>query len=57
MWCFFIPVHSYNYSAIPMKLVQVQLVKRIADINGIRWINGNNKIVRDEMKELKKYRN
>lgn len=57
MWCFFIPVHSYNYSAIPMKLVQVQLVKRIADINGIRWINGNNKIVRDEMQELKKYRN
>lgn len=40
-----------------MKLVQVQLVKRIADINGIRWINGNNKIVRDEMQELKKYRN
>lgn len=38
-----------------MKPVQVQLVKQIADINGIRWIDGKNKIVREEIQELKKY--
>lgn len=38
-----------------MKPVQVQLVKQIADVNGIRWIDGNNKSVRDAIQELKKY--
>lgn len=38
-----------------MEPVQVQLVKQIANINCIRWIDGNNKIVRDAIQELKKY--